>query len=128
MDFEMIAHEIYKESAGNNKVSDFTGIKWNDVFEKGGAPAGEAYFKIYSPDGYNVIYTRDQANSTILAFKENDKALTSDFKNNPIHLVYVNGMQCHWVTLPVKVEISSTNPDEDCEMETNVIDDANASA
>lgn len=113
MDFVKRTQVTYKDSTGNNKVSDFIGIEWNDVLDMGGVPVDEAYFKVYSPDGYNVVYTRDQANNTILAFKENDKVLTSDFKNNPIHLVFVNGRQCHWVTLPVKVEIFSTNPDED---------------
>ena len=59
MDFVKRLQVTYKDSAGNNKVSDFTGIKWNDVLEKGGVPVGEAYFKVYSPDGYNVsVYKR----------------------------------------------------------------------
>lgn len=111
MDFVKRSQVSYKDNTGNSKVSDFIGIEWNDVLEKGGIPAGEVYFKVYSPDSYNVIYTKGQADETILAFIENDKALTSDLKNDPVHLVYVNGMQCHWVTLPVKVEIYKTNPD-----------------
>lgn len=121
MEFVKKSQVTYKDSAGNEKVSDFIGIEWNDVLEKGGAPTEEAYFKVYSPDGYNVVYTRAQADDTILAFKENNQALTSELKNNPIHLVFVNGMQCHWISLPVKIEISSTNPDED--IETNVADE-----
>lgn len=112
MDFVKKSQISYKDSTGNSKVSDFIGIEWNDVLEKGGIPAGEVYFKVYSPDSYNVIYTKDQADETILAFIENDKALTTELKNDPVHLVYINGMQCHWVTLPVKIEIYKTNPDK----------------
>ena len=136
MDFVKKSQVTYDDSTGNKKVSNFIGIEWNNILEKGGA-SEEAYFKVYSPDGYNVVYTRDQANDTILAFIENDKKLTADLKNDPVHLVYVDGKQCHWVTLPVKIEISSINPDEDGEMETNgvnetkiktnVTNDANAS-
>lgn len=119
MEFVKKSQVTYTDSTGNKKVSDFVGIEWNDILEKGEAPNQEAYFKVYSPDGYNVVYTRAQADDTILAFKENNQALTSDLKNNPVHLVFVDGMQCHWVSLPVKIEISSTNPDEDNGTETN---------
>jgi len=112
MDFVKRPQVAYSDAMGNKKVSDFVGIEWNDILEKGGAPAKDAYFKVYSLDEYNVVYTRDQVDDTILAFKENEKVLTSDLKNNPIHLVFVNGMQCHWVTVPVKIEIFSINPDE----------------
>lgn len=115
MDFIKRSNVTYFDSMGNKTVSDFIGIEWNNILEKGEDPTVEAYFKVYSPDGYNVVYTRDQANDTILAFIEDGKALTADLKDNPIHLVYVDGMQCHWVTLPVKIEIFSTNPDESSE-------------
>jgi hypothetical protein len=116
MDFVKRSNVTYYDSTGNKTVSDFIGIDWNNILEKGGVPA-EAYFKVYSPDGYNIVYTGDQADDTILAFIENDKTLTADLKNDPIRLVYMDGKQCHWVTLPVKIEISSTNPDEASEME-----------
>lgn len=112
MDFVKRSNVTYYDSTGNKTVSDFTGIEWNKILEKGEDPAAEAYFKVYSPDGYNVVYTRDQANDTILAFIKDGKTLTTDLRDNPVHLVYVDGMQCHWVTLPVKIEVYSTNPDE----------------
>lgn len=112
MDFVKRSNVTYYDSTGNKTVSDFTGIEWNKILEKEEDPTAEAYFKVYSPDGYNVVYTRDQANDTILAFIKDGKALTADLRDNPVHLVYVDGMQCHWVTLPVKIEVSSTNPDE----------------
>lgn len=120
MDFVKRSNVTYYDSTGDKTVSDFIGIEWNNILEKGEDPTTEAYFKVYSPDGYNVVYTRDQANNTILAFIDNEKTLTADLKDSPVHLVYVDGKQCHWVTLPVKIEISSTNPDKGNEMEMNM--------
>ncbi len=90
MDFVKRSNVTYYDSTGNKTASDFIGIEWNKILEKGEDPAAEAYFKVYSPDGYNVVYTRDQANDTILAFIEDGKALTADLKDNPVHLVYVD--------------------------------------
>jgi DMSO/TMAO reductase YedYZ molybdopterin-dependent catalytic subunit len=128
MDFVKRSNVTYYYSTGNKTVSDFIGIEWNKILEKGEDPTAEVYFKVYSPDGYNVVYTRDQANDTILAFIEDGKALTADFKDNPVHLVYVDGMQCHWVTLPVKIEVSSINPDESIETGMNETNGENSSA
>lgn len=94
-------------SVGTVTVGDYIGVPMTEILAKAGVPAGEVSYKVSAIDGYNIVYTKEQMDRSILAFKKNGTALTPDVNSNTkaIRMVVPNETNNMWMKMPAKIEI-----------------------
>jgi len=107
MEFKDLSGISTVNSVGTVTVGDYAGVPMMSVIDKAGLPEGDISFKVAAADGYNIVYTREQMEKSILAFKKNGTALKPEINagKNAICMVVPGETNNMWTKMPAKIEI-----------------------
>ena len=107
MEFKELKGISTVNSVGTVTVGDYVGVPMMSIINKAGLPEGDISYKVAASDGYNIAYTREQMEKSILAFKKNGTALKPDINagKNAICMVVPGETNNMWTKMPAKIEI-----------------------
>lgn len=107
MEFKALDGETTVNSVGTVTTGDYVGVPMTTILAKAGVLEGEVSYKVSASDGYNIVYTEEQMDRSLLAFKKNGTALTNDVNSNnkAIRMVVPNETNSMWMKMPAKIEI-----------------------
>lgn len=108
MDFVAKDQVVMVKSNGVTVTSDFVGVPMTDILAKAGVPAGNITFKVSAPDGYVMMYDRQEFENGVLGLKRNGTVLTGNVNVDPIQLVEPGEPGNQWIKVPVKIDIEKS--------------------
>ncbi|WP_424357340.1 hypothetical protein [Methanocella sp. MCL-LM] len=106
MEFKELLSIYTVNSVGTESIGDYVGVPLPSIIAKAGLPEGEVSYKIAAADGYNLVYTSEQVEKSIVALKKNGTAMKANINDkNSIIIVVPNETNNMWMKMPAKIEI-----------------------
>ncbi|CAJ35301.1 hypothetical protein [Methanocella arvoryzae] len=106
MEFKELLGIYTVNSVGTESIGDYIGVPLPSIVAKAGLPEGEISYKIAASDGYNLVYTSEQLEKSIVAFKKNGTVMKPNINDkNSIIIVVPNETNNMWMKMPAKIEI-----------------------